>query len=101
MTRDIRETFAHGVNDVAGESDIRDGVDSRVDGATWLEAQRDRRIGDRVGKGLEKAVAVAVGRRFGSCQFSHADDDPSLQLGESSNLGLDIRRNTGGRDVES
>lgn len=99
MTRDIRETFAHGVNDVAGESDIRDGVDSRVDGATWMEAQRDRCIGDRVGKGLEKAVTV--GRCFGSRQFSHADDDPSLQLGESSNLGLDVGRNTGGQDIES
>lgn len=99
MTRDIRETFAHGVNDVAGESDIRDGVDLRIDGATWLEAQRNRCIGDRVGKGLEKAVTVS--RRFGSRQFSHADDDPSLQLGESSNLGLDVRRNTGGKDIES
>lgn len=87
------------MDDVAGESDIRDGVDSRVDGAAWMEAQRDRCIGDRVCKCLEKAVTV--GRCFGSRQFSHADDDPSLQLGESSNLGLDVGRNTGGQDIES
>lgn len=99
MTSDVREAFAHGVDDVVGECGIGDGVDFGIDRATRGEAQGDRCIADGGAQCFGEAEAATSG--FGPTELPHAVNDSSLQLGKLQDFGLNVGWNATDKCVES
>lgn len=99
MTRDVREAFAYGVDDVIGERGIGDGVDFGIDRAARGEAQGDRCIADGGGQRFGEAEAATSG--FGLTELPHAVNDPCLQIGQLQEFGLNVGWNATGKCVES
>lgn len=99
MTCDVREAFAHGVDDVVGECGIGDGVDFGIDRATRGEAQGDRCIADGGAQCFGEAEAATSG--FGPTELPHAVNDSSLQLGKLQDFGLNVGWNATDKCVES
>lgn len=99
MACDVRQAFAHGVDDVADQGRVFDVVDSGVDGTAWRETQRDRRVGDHFGE--EFGWTVVTVEVVVSDQSAHAENDPTLKLSQLVDFGRDVGWNTTREHFES
>lgn len=99
MTGDVGQTLPDRMNEVVRQGGVVDSIDSRVDRASWLEAQPKRRVGNHINENFEGATSVI--EEIATPNRTHASDDSSLQQRQLSDLRRNIGRNSVGEGIKA